>query len=260
MLKLLKMGSTGHFVTQWQIFLRGQGYPVNTTGFFDDETGDATRQFQRRCRIDDDGVVGNQTLGKAVGLGLEIVDYAETEASYPAKPTFPPLANNTARQQLFGPLEFAPAPTMSNPERIRITNNWDNANIVKLCLPQLIGKEGATADGTVHFHRKVAEQLRGLWQAWDDRGLLDLILSYSGDYVPRFVRGRAHEQVLSNHAFGTAFDINYAWNKLGTEPATAGTNGCVYELVPIAHEFGFYWGGHFTRRDGMHFEVATIIS
>jgi len=259
MLKLLKNGSTGHFVTQWQIFLRGQGFLVNSSGLFDDDTEAATKQFQRRCRIEDDGIVGNQTLGKAVSLGLEIVDYAETESSYPPKPGFPPLTNNAARQQLFGPLEFAPAPTASNPERIRITNGWDAANIVRVAIPQLVGVDGANPDGAVHFHRRAAQQLVGLWQAWEQRGLLHLVLSYSGDYAPRFVRGRANDQVLSNHAFGTAFDINYAWNKLGVEPATSGSKGSVYELVPVAHEFGFYWGGHFTRRDGMHFEVAQIV-
>jgi len=28
--------------------------------------------------------------------------------------------------------------------------------------------------------------------------------------------------------------------------------------VPIAHDHGFYWGGHFSRSDGMHFEVAKL--
>jgi hypothetical protein len=28
--------------------------------------------------------------------------------------------------------------------------------------------------------------------------------------------------------------------------------------VPLAHEHGFYWGGHFSVRDGMHFEVAQV--
>jgi len=29
--------------------------------------------------------------------------------------------------------------------------------------------------------------------------------------------------------------------------------------VSIAHDHGFYWGGHFAkRRDGMHFEVAEV--
>jgi hypothetical protein len=33
----------------------------------------------------------------------------------------------------------------------------------------------------------------------------------------------------------------------------------VRELVEIANEWGFYWGGHFTRKDGMHFEIAKIL-
>ena len=42
------------------------------------------------------------------------------------------------------------------------------------------------------------------------------------------------------------------------QPALLGEKGCVRELVPIAHDHGFYWGGHFTRQDGMHFEVARV--
>ncbi|HBA39063.1 MAG TPA: hypothetical protein DCZ05_04785 [Deltaproteobacteria bacterium] len=33
----------------------------------------------------------------------------------------------------------------------------------------------------------------------------------------------------------------------------------VHQLVQIAHRHSFYWGGHFSRRDGMHFEVARIV-
>lgn len=259
MIKVLKLGSTGHFVTQWQVFLRGQGYLLNSSGSFDDATASATKQFQKKHKLDADGVVGNQTLGKAISLGLEIVDFSETQTGYPAKPTFAPLVNNAARQNMFGPLEFEPAPTPKNPEKIRIINEWDKKNIVKVLIPQLRGVEGANSEGFVYFHKKAERQLRALWHAFEDRNLLKHVLTYSGDYAPRFVRGRAHEQILSNHAFGTAFDINYAWNKLGAEPATSGTKGCLYLLVPVAHEFGFYWGGHFTRRDGMHFEVAKIV-
>ena len=52
------------------------------------------------------------------------------------------------------------------------------------------------------------------------------------------------------------------------QPAMIGEIGCVRELVPIANECGFYWGGHFGldsngkvigRMDGMHFEIAKII-
>ncbi len=65
---------------------------------------------------------------------------------------------------------------------------------------------------------------------------------------------------LSNHAYGTAFDINAAQNGLGVEPAAIGKRGCVRELVPLANRHGFFWGGHFSKRkDGMHFEVGKLL-
>lgn len=64
---------------------------------------------------------------------------------------------------------------------------------------------------------------------------------------------------LSNHAFGSAFDINAAWNKIGTPPALINQKGAVRDLVGIANENGFYSGWHITRRDGIHFEVAKLM-
>jgi hypothetical protein len=102
------------------------------------------------------------------------------------------------------------------------------------------------------------KQLVNLFNDWEKAGLMDRVLTYGGSYVPRFVRGRPG--VLSNHAFGSAFDINVAWNGLSRVPALVGEKGCVRELVKLANKNGFYWGGHFSRLDGMHFEVAKIIS
>jgi hypothetical protein len=52
---------------------------------------------------------------------------------------------------------------------------------------------------------------------------------------------------------------NAAFNPLGADPATFGEKGCLYELVPIANNHGFFWGGHFRRRkDGVHFELAVL--
>lgn len=68
------------------------------------------------------------------------------------------------------------------------------------------------------------------------------------------------EDAASNHAWGTAFDINVPWNGLGATPALVGARGSVRKLVPLANEHGFYWGGHFNGRpDGMHFEIAQIL-
>jgi hypothetical protein len=78
------------------------------------------------------------------------------------------------------------------------------------------------------------------------------VLTWDGSFVPRFIRGS--RTTLSNHAFGTAFDINCGYNRLGTIPALLGNKGYVRELVELANEHGFYWGGHFAspRSDGMH--------
>lgn len=71
------------------------------------------------------------------------------------------------------------------------------------------------------------------------KDLIRLVLTYAGSFDPRFIRGST--TTLSNHAFGSAFDINAEWNPLGHTPAPKGTEGSVRELVPIAHEYGFYW-------------------
>ena len=111
--------------------------------------------------------------------------------------------------------------------------------------------------GNVSFHKKAAKQMLALWAEWEKEGLLHLVKSWDGTYVPRFIRGSKTK--LSNHCFGTAFDINVKWNGLAKRPALVGQEGSVRELVEIANKHGFYWGGHFRRKDGMHFEVAKIM-
>ncbi|MCF6210219.1 MAG: M15 family metallopeptidase [Gammaproteobacteria bacterium] len=59
---------------------------------------------------------------------------------------------------------------------------------------------------------------------------------------------------------GSAFDINYQWNRLGAIPALEGQKGSVREFAGIANEHGFFWGGHSQGRpDGMqHCELAQV--
>jgi D-alanyl-D-alanine carboxypeptidase len=202
--------------------------------------------------------VGNETFGKAGMLGFELVDQTGATPGFPPRPDFAPLTSNAERQALFGPLRFRPAPTASNPEAIAITNNWDRDNLVKVAIPELAGIKGAPASASVFVHKKAAAPLQAMWKAFGQQGLLDRILVWDGAYNPRFIRGGAAKQILSNHAFATAFDINARFNALGAEPAGPTQPGCLYELVPIANQFGFFWGGHFSRRDGMHFELARL--
>ncbi len=206
-----------------------------------------------------DGVVGNRSFAKAMALGFELVsdpaDMREEGPNWPPEPDFPALVGNRARQRLFGPLRFEHAPTETNAEAITILDDWRRKNIVRVDVPQLGGIRSRT---TVPVHELIAEQFVALWAAWEAEGLLDRVLTWHGSFVARLVRGSSTK--LSNHAFGTAFDINRHANRLGHQPARVGETGSVRELVPIANERGFFWGGHFRRRpDGMHFEVAEII-
>lgn len=177
---------------------------------------------------------------------------------FPPLPTFSPLVGNEARKQVFAAFEYVPDPRPDNKEHIKILGDWREKNIVVVPIPQLKKAIGPGAPAAIEFHRLAAPQLQALWAAWDDADLLKHVLSFAGGFNARFQRGST--TALSNHAYGSAFDINVAWNPLGKPPAALGSQGSVRELVPLAHKHGFYWGGHFrSRPDGMHFEIAKLL-
>jgi peptidoglycan hydrolase-like protein with peptidoglycan-binding domain len=259
-LKVLRIGDSGEAVEKWQYFLLGQGLLAGKAdGDFGPKTYNATIAFQQAHQLNPDGVVGNKCYGAALLLGfdgtLEPLS-GKQGANWPPKPAgLKPLANDAAKFALFGHFAYESAPVPGNPEHIKVTGNWQKENIVAVSIPQLKAIAGVSK---VEFHKNAAAQLQKLWSDWEAAGLLHLVLTWAGTYNPRFIRGS--RTVLSNHAFGTAFDINVPWNALGAVPALVGQKGSVRELVAIANENGLYWGGHFTRLDGMHFEIAELKS
>ena len=271
-MKTLKRGNRGALVRQWQLFLIGQGFAIGLAdGDFGPRTERATLEFQARHRLFADGVVGPKTLGQAMVLGFDnglvkpppkpatTPTHAHAgDATWPPRPAdLKPLTSTAARQKLFGAFKFVAEPVAGNPENIRILGDWEDKNIVRIEIPQLRGIAGAPESGQVRFHQAAALQLQKLWKAWEDAGLLPLVKSWDGSFVPRFVRGSRSS--LSNHCFGSAFDINASYNNLGTRPASVGRTGSVRELVPLANQMGFFWGGHYNgRADGMHFEIARL--
>ncbi len=177
------------------------------------------------------------------------------DINWPPRPNFNVLPSNAARQNVFGTFDFE----RTNGDNIRILGNWIQDNIVTVSIPQLASIKG-TAGGNIQFHRLAADQLRAMWAGWEAAGLLHFVLSWSGSFVPRFMRSGKQ---LSTHAFGCAFDINVPWNGYYKQAALVGDQGSVRELVPIANQHGFYWGGHFPYghglSDGMHFEWARPV-
>lgn len=261
-MQVLRLNSSGSDVRKWQIFLAGLGYPMVVDGKFGPGTDRSTKQFQQDNGLKADGEVGMFTYRKAIELGFSfpITDpsgQGDTSINFPARPDFQALTGIQSKFALFGRFEYRAIP--GDPDgRIQILGNWEQENIVNVEIPALRNVTGAPASGRIRFHKKAVPQLVALFQAWEQAGLIPLIETWAGSYYPRFVRGRLDS--LSNHSFGTAFDINAAWNGLNVIPPIVGKKGSVRALVPLANQHGFYWGGHFNSRlDGMHFEVARII-
>lgn len=262
-MEVLRVGKVGELVKRWQFFLLGEGFDSGgADGIFAPKTEQATMAFQQKYGLVADGVVGNQTFGRAMLLKFKALvdpeDLSKTGPNWPPRPDFEPLVSLADRQAVFGAYDFEPVPHADRKERIRITGDWEAKNIIGVEIPQLIGVKGAPRNGRVQFHRLAAAQFKALWDAWDKAQLLPKVLTWDGSFDPRFIA--CSTESLSNHAFGSAFDLNCPWNQLGHEPAWADEIGSVRELVPLANEHGFYWGGHYHRRlDGMHFEIARLL-
>lgn len=237
--------SASREVVKWQTFLRGQDlYLGAIDGIAGPMTRAATQAFQQAHGVPVSDLVSAETLAAAQALG-----YEPRDIDWPSVPDFRPLTQ-VDRQELFGAFKYVASPVASMPEAIKVDPHWVAENIVKVALP-IQGKHVLA-----HFHKLAAERAQRLFRIWDQEGLLDRVLTWDGSYAPRFIRGST--TVLSAHAWGTAFDINARWNALGVTPALLGASGCVRELVQSANELGFYWGGHYSRKDGMHFELTKV--
>ncbi|MBM3521449.1 MAG: M15 family metallopeptidase [Alphaproteobacteria bacterium] len=274
-LPVLQSGSRGPAVALWRRFLDALDDAALRSGSgeeFDLALALATREFQRRQRgvAWVDGVVGPETWSAALateGAALAPIKRAiraiEIESDREMPPAKQRPLTSANREAWYGKPAFEPEPSPSDPDRVKLADSFAAAHLVRIAIPQLIGIPGAANDGGVVCHKAIADRVRRLFDAWEVAGLLPRVLSFDGMFVPRQRRtpdgAAASDQALSNHAWGLAFDINAGSNILGCPPARRGEEGCVYELVPIANECGFYWGGHFADRpDGMHFEIANV--
>lgn len=270
-LPVLKKEARGSAVKQLQSMLNRLGTQpaLPQTGYFGDMTWSAVTRFQASRGLKPvDGIVGPKTwgalereLGKPTVIKHDAPAQDTKATDFPAKPSFSALGYD-GQIKLFGSFKFA---RLGAGDNIKITDDWVK-NLVTVGVPQLSGIEGAGRIGRATIHRLIKDQFLGLWQAWEDEGLLGHVLTWGGANMSRYMRGvqippGGNAKLLSRHAWGTAFDINVAWNGLRKTPAAVGEKGCVRELVATAHRFGFYWGGHFGngRPDGMHFEAAKIV-
>jgi hypothetical protein len=95
-----------------------------------------------------------------------------------------------------------------------------------------------------------------MWAGRESAKLLDRVLVYDGSFVPRFVRGS--RSTLSNHAFGSAFDINAKIQFPRQATAVGRGKGLGSRVGADRKSLGVLLGRTPQQRpDGMHFEVAS---
>lgn len=75
---------------------------------------------------------------------------------------------------------------------------------------------------------------------------------FGGCWFPRRIDW-SPDMPLSNHAWGIAIDFNTHDNWLGEQPTMD------RRIVEVFEKWGFEWGGHWSRPDGMHFELDRIV-
>lgn len=275
-LRTLRVGSHNNdgLVLAVEEFLRDEGYYwVEADGVFDENTKEAVSLFQSKNGLGIDGTIGRYTWGEILKHGFHAVELEESE-NWPARPVDYTHIPYDEREDYFGHIEFVEAGTKSNPEAIRVTNSWVTDNIITAQISQLKKIPGMVWQGRVEgkgpqggriqLHREAVAPTQALWDAWEYAGLLGRVETWAGMSCRRFVRGS--RTTLSNHSYGTAFDINAPWNGLRKTPALKGQKGCVRELVEAAMAvevdgWGWWWGGWgwaptYTKLDGMHFELC----
>lgn len=270
-------------VQRWQYFLKR--HSITQVGKLDADSGtkteEATKIFQMQQQLPINGKVNAATLTAAQQYGYTILpdDYYSTRKSVNWPPAPANLSSPSAawRNTKFTCFKFVQKASQfrDRPERIVIRgscdgsiSDWPQAKIV-----DLVSSDFSYADGYPGYfrvHREAKEALEELLLQWRNADLLHLVISFAGAFDPRYIFGHSPGNAaqpekksteagkLSNHAFGSAFDINATQNWIGDTPAICGQKGAVRELVGLANQSSFFWGGHFGggRIDGMHFELT----
>lgn len=101
----------------------------------------------------------------------------------------------------------------------------------------------------IYCNKDMVEPLKKALKNLIDTGMVKELKTWDGCFNIRKKRGL---NSASLHSWGLAIDVNAAWNQLGKEPVLS------KGFVKCFTDAGFDWGGTWTRKDGMHFQLTKI--
>lgn len=222
----LKKGSSGNEVEALQTRLRELGfYGGNIDGAFGPITERGVLLFQNAQGLKQDGIVGPKTW-----TALELKETPINDSRTPKRPR-----NYAEVKSIFG-----------DP----LASGWSSANLafceVAPTLKAFPIKKGSTARG-FYCHKLLVSVFQKVFEEIVLSGLTDEIKTFDGCFNIRKIRGSS--TTMSLHSWAIAIDLNYKGNELGNQKPEMDPR-----VIAVFEKHGFYWGGNFKRRDGMHFE------
>ena len=101
----------------------------------------------------------------------------------------------------------------------------------------------------IYCNKDLIEPLSKAFRALIVTGCVQELKTWDGCFNIRKKRGLSS---MSLHSWAIAIDVNAFENGLGQEPKLSA------RFVKCFTDNGFNWGGTWKRKDGMHFEIASI--
>lgn len=142
-----------------------------------------------------------------------------------------------------------------DPNLLATQNKWFELWIVDNDIREAFSHVRFSALGTIGFPKKIfinkdfrpvlEKALRNLMT----QGIAAELKTWDGVFMIRNKRALAS---LSIHSWANAVDVNRAENDLNMIPKLSA------KFVKCFEEAGCDWGGYWTRKDGMHFQLKSI--
>ena len=101
----------------------------------------------------------------------------------------------------------------------------------------------------IYCNRDMVNPLEQAFRNLIERDKVGELRTWDGCFNIRKKRGASS---ASLHSWGIAIDLNAAWNRFGGTPTLS------LAFVQCFKDAGFDWGGDWTKKDAMHFQLAKI--
>lgn len=126
---------------------------------------------------------------------------------------------------------------------------FERANMVLWVVPQPIRDRIKKLPAKIYCHKLMVAPLTKAFENLILNCVEDELQTWDGCFNIRKMRGLNEWSI---HSWALAIDVNAATNGLGQKPTLSWT------FVKCFTDAGFDWGGTWTRRDGMHFQLAKV--